>query len=118
MLRGRFSTPVAAAALAEVRAIAHARDTTPGRVALAWALAQPSVSSALIGVSSLAQLGELVGATTLDLSMSDMQRLDWRWKITGGSPPDDENELPPATDATADVGFNNLNELETERIHA
>jgi aryl-alcohol dehydrogenase-like predicted oxidoreductase len=118
MLRGRFTAASAVTALEEVQAIACARRTNPSRVALAWALAHAGVSSALIGVSSTEQLADLVGATTLDLSMSDIQRLDWRWKITGGNPPDDEDERPAATNAAVTVSFNNINELKTERLHA
>jgi aryl-alcohol dehydrogenase-like predicted oxidoreductase len=120
LLRGRFSTASAAAALAEARAIAHARKTTAGGVALAWVLAQPQVSSALIGINSLAQLEDLVAATTLDLSLSDIQRLDWRWKITGGNPPDDELAALTA-DQPPFVAENNNNVCEfnmEENLHA
>ncbi len=93
MLRNRYSIASARAALAEVRAISRVRGTSEARVALAWVLAHPNVSSALIGVSSITQLGELTGATKLDLSFSEIQRLDWRWKITVGNPLDDECDM-------------------------
>lgn len=114
MLRGRFSTPSAAAALEEVRAIADARGATPARVALAWTLAHPNVSSAVIGVSSRAQLGDLTAATALDLSLADRHRLDGRWKISGDHQPDDE--LEPAATAAAPCTI--LNELHLENSHS
>jgi len=114
LLRERYATASAAAALAEVRAISHDRGTSEARVALAWVLAHPSVNSALIGVNSTTQLSELVGATALDLSFSDLQRLDWRWRITGGNPPDDELENLPLEGPDALAALPAVNELNME----
>lgn len=118
LMRHRFSTASAAAALAEVRAISHARKTSDARVALAWVLAHPTVGSALIGVNAISQLDELVGATALDLSLSDIQRLDWRWRITGGNPPDDELEDHPPEDSGGLAALTVVNGLLPENAHA
>lgn len=56
-------------------ATARARRRTPAQVALAWVLAQPEVTSALVSVSSSAQLRELLGAARLKLRPDDLDRL-------------------------------------------
>lgn len=46
------------------------------QVALAWGLAQPGISSTIIGASKLAQLESNVAALELDLSREQMQKLN------------------------------------------
>ena len=46
-------------------------DSTPGRVALAWLIARPSVTAPIASATNLEQLDDLIGATRLELdSMS------------------------------------------------
>jgi aryl-alcohol dehydrogenase-like predicted oxidoreductase len=56
--------------------VAKDLDTTPARVALAWVLARPGVSSPIIGARTMAQLEDNVA--TLDLTLPDaaIQALD------------------------------------------
>ncbi len=59
-----------------LRAIATAHDATPARVALAWTLAQPGITSVLIGASKKNQLDDNLGAIDLVLAPEELARLD------------------------------------------
>ena len=56
--------------------IAAARGIKPAQVALAWVMAKPGVSSAIIGASKMYQLEEALGALDLRLSEEEMRRLE------------------------------------------
>lgn len=58
-----------------LRGIASAHGTTPGAVALAWVLANPAVTAAIVGARRAGQLGELVAAADLRLSAADHDAL-------------------------------------------
>jgi len=62
-------------ALAEVRRVADELGQPMGRVALAWLLAQPSVTSAVVGARSAAQAVENAAATELQLDAGAVARL-------------------------------------------
>lgn len=59
-----------------LRDIAKRTGTTPSRVAIAWVLAKPFVTSVIIGVKSAEQLADNLAAANLALSADDMARLD------------------------------------------
>ena len=61
------------AALDEVAAEAGA---TPAQVALAWLAAQPGVTAPIASATSLAQLEELLGVLTLELSAEQVGTAD------------------------------------------
>jgi aryl-alcohol dehydrogenase-like predicted oxidoreductase len=61
--------------LDQVRTIAAAHDVPVAQVALAWMLARPSITSAIIGARTVAQLEELLGAPELQLSDQEMTTL-------------------------------------------
>jgi aryl-alcohol dehydrogenase-like predicted oxidoreductase len=56
--------------------VAEAHDTTPARVALAWLLNKPAVTSVLFGARSVGQLEDNVAAASLELDGEAMRRLD------------------------------------------
>ena len=56
--------------------IAGQRGVKPAQVALAWVLAQPGVSSPIIGASKMYQLDEALGALDLKLSEEEIKRLN------------------------------------------
>ena len=56
--------------------IAEARGATYSQVALAWARVQPAVSSVIIGVRTMAQLDDNLGATDFDLTGEELAKLD------------------------------------------
>lgn len=75
-LISRYGSDGGAKVVRVVNQLAAAHDCTPAQVALAWVLHQPSVTSALIGVNSVALLRELVDASRCKLSAVDLDRLD------------------------------------------
>ena len=64
------------ACVAAMRKIAEARGTTVARVALAWLLHQPVVTSVIIGAKTPEQLEDNLGAVSLKLSDEDLKALD------------------------------------------
>ncbi|AYG68460.1 MULTISPECIES: aldo/keto reductase [unclassified Rhizobium] len=56
--------------------VAGELDTSTARVALAWAMARPGVSSTVIGVRSMEQLDEDIGALDVQLSTEQTVTLD------------------------------------------
>ena len=59
-----------------LRDIAKAHDTSAARVALAWVLAKPFVTSMIIGARTIEQLDDNLEATKLKLSADEMGKLD------------------------------------------
>ncbi|MCY4438259.1 MAG: aldo/keto reductase [Chloroflexi bacterium] len=59
-----------------VRALAREHDTTPSAIALAWVMAQPFVSSAIIGPKNPYQLEDNLAAADVTLTPEDLARLD------------------------------------------
>lgn len=57
-------------------AVAAARGTTAARVAIAWVLAQPRVTSVIIGARRLAQLEDNLQSIDLTLTADELQALD------------------------------------------
>jgi aryl-alcohol dehydrogenase-like predicted oxidoreductase len=62
--------------LAALDEVAHRHDATPAQVALAWLMAQPGISAPIASATSVAQVQELAGATTLRLTTEDIETLD------------------------------------------
>src|SRR5204863_8837992 len=66
----------AAACVTVMREIARAHDTSVARVALAWVLAQPHVTSVIIGARDDAQLADNLAAAELTLTPAELATLD------------------------------------------
>ena len=62
--------------IAAMREIAKAHDTSVARVALAWVLAKPFVTSMIIGARTIEQLDDNLEATRLKLNADEMTKLD------------------------------------------
>jgi aryl-alcohol dehydrogenase-like predicted oxidoreductase len=56
--------------------VARNRSTTPARVALAWVLSRPGVSSPIIGARTAVQLDDNLAALDLELAAEDLKSLD------------------------------------------
>lgn len=56
--------------------IADRVGSTPAQIAIAWLLSKPGVVSPVVGVSKIAQLDQLVEATTIELSETDIEYLE------------------------------------------
>jgi len=59
-----------------MRIIARQRETTVARIALAWILAKPFVTSIIIGAKTMEQLDDNLGAVNLSLSVDEVKTLD------------------------------------------
>jgi aryl-alcohol dehydrogenase-like predicted oxidoreductase len=62
--------------LAALDEIAAETGATPAQIALAWIAAQPAVAAPIASARTPAQLEELLGAMTLELSAAQLARLD------------------------------------------
>ncbi|WP_158782674.1 aldo/keto reductase [Pantoea sp. BAV 3049] len=62
--------------VAEMRTIADARGVTVSRIALAWLLSRPQVTSVIIGAKRLEQLEDNLAAVDIVLSEDELERLD------------------------------------------
>ena len=56
--------------------VAAAQQTTIPAIALAWLLAQPTVAAPVASATSPGQLAELLGATALELTAAQLERLN------------------------------------------
>jgi len=56
--------------------IAEARDWSPARVALAWLLSKPVVTSVIVGAKRSSQLEDNIAAVDIMLSHEEVARLD------------------------------------------
>ncbi len=70
----------------ELEIVAKAHETNVASVALAWVLAQPAVSSIIIGARRLSQLDDNVRAVDVNLSAEELDRLDALTKPNFGFP--------------------------------
>jgi len=63
------------AVLDVVHDVARAHDASPSQVALAWLLSRPAVTSVILGVRTVEQLRDNLGASGLPLTGEDLTRL-------------------------------------------
>ncbi len=63
-------------ALVALAAVADGRGVSMAQVALAWVLAQPGITSAIVGASSMEQLDDNLAAATLELTADELAALD------------------------------------------
>lgn len=87
-------------ALAEaLKPIAERHGATQAAVAIAWTLAWPGVTGAIVGARNAAQVDGVVGAAELELDADDMARIANAIELTGAGfgplrPEDDSGALP------------------------
>jgi aryl-alcohol dehydrogenase-like predicted oxidoreductase len=74
-VRESYFTERGFAVLAALDEVAASHGTTVAAVALAWLLAQPTVIAPIASATSREQVGELLPATTLELSAAEIERL-------------------------------------------
>ena len=75
-VRKRYMNEQGFAAVDKLEEIGRQQDATIAQTAIAWILANPAVSSAIIGANSLAQLRDTVKGADLELSVDDIEMLD------------------------------------------
>jgi len=71
-----------------VKSVAADLGKTPSQVAIAWTLANPAVTSPILGVRTLAQLEDNLGALEVTLPREHLQRLERASAIERGFPHD------------------------------
>ena len=64
------------AVVERVAEVARERGVSPAQIALAWVLAQPGVTSPIIGASRNAQLEEAVASLEIELTAEEIKRLE------------------------------------------
>ncbi len=64
------------AILSALDQLAEQLDSTAGRIAIAWLIARPSITAPIASATSIAQVDELIEATTLRLASSDIELLN------------------------------------------
>jgi aryl-alcohol dehydrogenase-like predicted oxidoreductase len=69
-----------------MRGVAEGRGCTVAQVALAWLLAQESVTSILLGATKLHQLEENLGVVDVRLTPEDLTALDAATALPRGRP--------------------------------
>jgi aryl-alcohol dehydrogenase-like predicted oxidoreductase len=62
--------------LARCLPVARRHDATPGQLAIAWALAQPGITHALVGARDAVQTAENVAAADIALTADDLRAID------------------------------------------
>jgi aryl-alcohol dehydrogenase-like predicted oxidoreductase len=72
----KYLNPHGLQVLAALDAVAAAHGATPAQVALAWLIARPGLTAPIVSATSVAQLHELLGATSLQLSDNEIAQLD------------------------------------------
>ena len=72
----KFLNPHGLQVLAALDAVATAHRATPAQVALAWLIARPGLTAPIVSATSVEQLHELLGATSLQLSHDEIAQLD------------------------------------------
>jgi aryl-alcohol dehydrogenase-like predicted oxidoreductase len=70
--------------LDEMQAIGSVYGKTMGQVAIAWLLANPLITSPIIGANNIAQLSESLGIADFRLSIEEKKLLDdlTAWQLT------------------------------------
>jgi 1-deoxyxylulose-5-phosphate synthase len=70
----------------KVLAVAERRGVTPAQVALAWLLAQPGVTSPIVGITRPEHLTDAVAAVDLELTADELEELgaDYRPRAIAG----------------------------------
>jgi aryl-alcohol dehydrogenase-like predicted oxidoreductase len=71
-----------------VKKVADAMGVTPAQVAIAWTLANPAVTSSIVGARSVRQLNENLGALKVSLDDGQKRQLDEISRIELGFPHD------------------------------
>ncbi|MDI9238044.1 aldo/keto reductase [Lysobacter sp. LF1] len=73
---GRYLNPRGLRILQALDDVAADHRATPAQVALAWLMAQPTITAPIASATSLAQLAELLAAARLSLSVQQLAQLD------------------------------------------
>lgn len=81
--KGLYFQPSDFAVVDRVTEVANRRGVSNSRVALAWVLGQPGVSSVIVGVTKMEQLEDLVLAPELELDGAEVELLEAEYQPHG-----------------------------------
>jgi aryl-alcohol dehydrogenase-like predicted oxidoreductase len=59
-----------------LRSVGQRHRASPGEVAIAWALKNPAVTAAIVGVRNAQQVKGIMGAAELELSSNDVAEIE------------------------------------------
>src|SRR5690606_21906097 len=76
MYRDRYWQDRKLAAVSRIVALAHEAGLSPASLAIAWVLARPGVSCALVGATRASQLADALAAPEIELDADLIARLD------------------------------------------
>jgi aryl-alcohol dehydrogenase-like predicted oxidoreductase len=62
-----------------LREISGRHNASPGEVAIAWTLANPAVTGAIVGMRSAKQVEGVIGAAELSLSNRELEQIEEAW---------------------------------------
>ncbi len=73
---GKYANERGFAVVATLEGVAREFDATPAQVALAWLMAQPSITAPIASATSLEQLSDLIKSTSLTLDRASIEKLN------------------------------------------
>ena len=75
-IRGRYMNDVGFAAVEKLAELGERRDASVAQMAIGWVLANPAVSSAIIGANTIQQLRDTFGGAEVSISGDEKMMLD------------------------------------------
>ncbi len=87
LYRNRYWHDAEAQTVAELNAWFESRGKKLAQASIAWMLARPGITSAIVGASSAAQLDQTLPAAGLALDQEEMAKLDAAWYTLPRRPP-------------------------------
>ncbi len=85
-VENEYGIPVSSTQIKAYQELCSDLGESPVAVAIAWTLAQPAVSSAIVGIRTLAHLDAMERASELELDTETLARLDELFDINQGRP--------------------------------
>jgi aryl-alcohol dehydrogenase-like predicted oxidoreductase len=85
-VENEYGVPVSSDQIKAFQALCSDLGESPVAVAIAWTLAQPAVSSAIVGIRTLAHLDDMERASELELDDATLKRLEELFDTNKGRP--------------------------------
>jgi aryl-alcohol dehydrogenase-like predicted oxidoreductase len=85
-VENEYGVSVSSDQIKEFQGICSDLGESPAAVAVAWTLAQPAISSAIVGIRKLSHLDDMDRAGELALSEDTLKRLDKLFDTNKGRP--------------------------------
>lgn len=95
-VENEYGVPVGSDQIKNFQALCSDLGESPVAVAIAWTLAQPAVSSAIVGIRTQAHLEDMARASELNLAEETLKRLDEIFDTNNGRPVHTSQPAPEA----------------------